>query len=285
MPRSSDDDAPRWELPVWDDELPSRSSSQTGSGWDPEPEVPRWQPRRSSAGRPGGTRSGPAPAASRADPRSRPVLPARPLVWWLAHPWVVVWALVLVAPAAALLLRALDESGFDVLLQPVLWTLVGLFVVALTVAMLASARRSVIRLILGTVATLAALGTLLWPMTQVTLGRTVCPPRAGDHLGAPAASRALEAWRRGAGAHESWRRGRADSAWLDRARTASLLDYQLVDSGCWERAAPIDATRTWHEFRVTIEDGGPASLSKSLVVHTAVDADGWKITAIEGPLP
>lgn len=285
MPRSADDDAPRWELPVWEDEPPTGSSSETGSHWDPEREVPRWEPRRGSAGRLGRGRTGLGTTASRPNPPSRPALPARPLAWWTAHPWVVVWALVLLVPAAALLLRVLDESGFEALVQPALWALVALLVVALTLAMLASARRSVTRLTLGTVATLAVLGTLLWPVTQKTLGRTACPARAGGDLGAPVASAALEAWQRGAGADAIWRSGQADRGWLDRSRAVGLLDYQLVDSGCWERVAPIDATRTWHEFRVTVEAGGPDSLSKSLVVHTAMDIEDWKITAIEGPLP
>jgi hypothetical protein len=64
-----------------------------------------------------------------------------------------------------------------------------------------------------------------------------------------------------------------------------LLDYQLVDTGCWERVAPIDVTSTWHEFRVTVQGRDQAALSKSVVVHTALGTGGWKITAIEGPLP
>ena len=85
----------------------------------------------------------------------------------------------------------------------------------------------------------------------------------------------LEAWVDGIRAR--------DRATLGRAVT--LLEYQLVGSGCWERVAPIDATRTWHEFRVTVRGSGRAALAKSVVVHTAVGSDGWKITAIEGPLP
>jgi hypothetical protein len=284
MPRSPDDDATRWELPVWEDEVPARSSSEAGLGWDTERSVPRWQPRAGSAGRPDRTPTGTTTARSRVPP-TRTALLARPLVWLLAHPWGVAWTLVVLAPGAALLLRALDESGPQVLVALVLWGLVGLFVVALTLAMLATAGRSAARLVLGTAAILAALGAVLWPVTRVTMGRTICPARAGGDLGATVAGRALQAWQRGAGGHESWRTGHADRAWLERSRALALRDYQLVDSGCWERAAPIDATRTWHDFRVTVDAGGPASLSKSLVVHTAVDGNGWKITAIEGPLP
>ena len=52
-----------------------------------------------------------------------------------------------------------------------------------------------------------------------------------------------------------------------------------------ERVAPIDARHTWHDFRVTIREGERAPLSKVVVVHTDAAGDGWKITAIEGPLP
>jgi hypothetical protein len=282
MPRSSDDDAPRWELPEWEP-LPG-SPSGSAPRWEARRETPRWQPGRGPAARgrahvDAGAASVPRVPASGASPL------ARPFVWWAAHPWIVVWVLVPLTPAAVVLLRALDESGLEVLVQPLSWLLVALFTVALALAMLTSARRSASRLAAGTVATLAALGALLWPVTQVTLGRTACPARAGADLGGPVASRALEAWQAGAGGDRGWRSGRADGAWLARSRALRLVDYQLVDTGCWERAAPIDATRTWHEFRVTVEDGGPVSLSKSLLVHTAVGADGWKIAAIEGPLP
>jgi hypothetical protein len=49
--------------------------------------------------------------------------------------------------------------------------------------------------------------------------------------------------------------------------------------------APVDTTVTWHEFRVTVEDATRTPLSKLVVVHTAADREGWKITEIEGPLP
>jgi hypothetical protein len=287
MARSSDDDdAPRWELPVWEEEPPSRSPSRGVPRWEPERDIPRRQPqRRSAAATRGRAPLGTAAASPQRVPAPKRSLVARPFAGWATHPWVVVWGLVFLAPAAVLLLRALDESGYEALVQPATWALAALFVGALVLAMMASARRSAIRLTLGTVGVLAALTVLLWPVTQVTLGRTACPARAVGDLGASVAGRPLETWQRGAGVDQGWRTGRADGAWLDRSRTIDLLGYELVDSGCWERAAPIDAARTWHEFRVTVRGGGSASLSKSVVVHTAVGADGWKITAIEGPLP
>lgn len=274
MPRLPDDDAPRWELPVW--EPPSGS---------PLDEVQRRRPRRGPAARTrAGVRTDAAPTPRAAAP-PKVSLVARPFAWWAAHPWIVSWIIVVLAPAAVVLLRALDESGFEGLVQPLAWAFGGLLLVALVLAMMSSARRSVARLALGTAAALLVLVALLWPVTQVTLGRTACPAHAGGDLGAPVAAGALDAWKRGAPGDAGWRTGRADGAWHTRSRAARALDYQLVETGCWERAAPIDAGRTWHEFRVTVRNGADAQLSKSVVVHTAVGGDGWKITAIEGPLP
>lgn len=279
MPRPSDDDAPRWELPVW--EPPADSPTADVPRWEPERDIPRWQPRR-------------GPATARIDrgatstpgvspPKATPVV--RPFAWWGSHPWIVVWVGVLLAPAAVVSLRALDESGLEMLVQPLTWVFAALFVVVLAFAMLTSARRSVRRLALGTVGALVALATLLWPVTRVTLGRTACPARAGADLGAPVASAALDAWLRGDPGDDGWRNAQADGAWRDRSRAVTLLDYRLVETGCWERAAPIDATHTWHQFRVTIRDEAQTALLKSVVIHTALVPAGWTITAIEGPLP
>jgi len=286
MPRSpEDDDAPRWELPVWE-EPPSSGPSETVPRWEPQREVPR-VPQRRGAARGGrvGVRLETASTLPRAVPAPPTSMLARPLMAWAAHPWVVVWVLVLMAPGAALALRALDESGFDGFVRPLTWGLGALFVVALALAMVVSARRSITRLVFGTVAVLVAGGLLLWPATRVTLGRGMCPPRAGTDLGAPVAAAALAAWQEGATGAGAWLNGQVDPGWRERSAGASLLAYQLGETGCWERVAPIDASRTWHEFRVTVRAGAQAALSKSVVVHTAAGQSGWKITAIEGPLP
>ena len=284
MPRSSDDDAPRWELPVW--EPPVGSPSDDVPRWEPERAVPRWRPQRGPKPRAHvEARNGSPATPSRGVPPPKASAVTRPLAWWGSHPWIVVWALVLLAPVAVVLLRALDESGLEILVRPLAWAFTALFVVALALAMLASAGRSVSRLAFGTIGALVALAALLWPVTQVTLGRTACPSRAGTDLGAPAASAAIAAWKGGTPGDEGWRDQGTDRAWRDRSRAVTLLEYQLVGSGCWERVAPIDATRTWHEFRVTVRGTGRAALAKSVMVHMAVGSDGWKITAIEGPLP
>jgi hypothetical protein len=287
-----DDDAPRWELPVYDpsEEIPR---------WEPERdvrrEVPRWQPARAqpSTPRAGMPRGGaPRPSATRAaaalparEPPKRVPFYAAPFAWWTAHPWPVLWAFVLLAPVAALALRVLDEAALTAVVTPAAWGLVLLFAIALALALMASARRSALRLVLGGVGALVTLAVLLWPVTRVTLGRTICPARAGPDLGAGVAASALEAWQGGNDGDGGWRQGRPDDTWQERTRAAGLVDYQLLATGCWERVAPIDTSRTWHEFRVTVQDGDREPLSKTVVVHTDAGGDGWKITAIEGPLP
>jgi hypothetical protein len=284
MPGKSNDDDPRWELPVWD---PSQEETPR---WSPDREVPRWQPQQRRGAAPGARTAGrKRPTSTVSTARREPPKPVSPLaapfVWWAAHPWVVLWVLIFLAPAAALLLRVIDESDFRFAVQPLAWGLCSLLVVALALAVVATARRSVIRLALGTVAALAVLGVLLWPVTHVTFGRTVCPARAGADLGARLAAGALDAWQAGDGGDARWQDGLADAAWRERSRTINLVDYQLVESGCWERIAPLDGTHTWHEFRVTVSEPERASLLKTVVIHTAAGGDGWKITAIEGPLP
>ena len=274
-----DDDAPRWELPVYD-------PSEEVPRWEEPEREPRrgataWQPRRG----PSTPRVGPAVTTSRPEPAKRVPVYAVPFTWWGAHPWAVLWALVLLAPGAVLLLRVLDESALEGLVRPVAWGLGLLFTIALALAIVTGAQRSAVRLVMGAVGALAALGMLLWPVTRVTLGRTVCPARAGADLGAAVAAGALDAWQGGTDGDAGWRRGQPDDAWRERTRASGVVDYQLVATGCWERIAPIDATRTWHEFRVTVRETDQEPLSKTVVVHTAVGGDGWKITAIEGPLP
>jgi len=289
------DDVPRWQPPEPSDDAPR---------WEPSPptrDVPRWEPpaapvetvrRWAPASR--APRRAPEPRAPRRElePRApaRPPLPAPgtlltwPLSWWKRHPWAIVWALVLLAPIAVFFLRVLDESGYDRALVPVEWALAALFVAALVVAVPATVGRSAARAALGVVGALALLAILLWPLTRVTLDRTQCPARAGVDLGVPAAVNALASWERGEAEDGVWRSGVAP-AWRDTVRGTRLIDYQLVDSGCWERVAPVDVTRTWHEFRVTVEAGGREPISKVVVVHTATERGDWKITAIEGPLP
>jgi len=281
-PPGFSDDVPRWQPPTSD----SRPDTwQRGGGdvprWDPATPVPRWQPR---AGGPVGARIG-TDEGNRRAPSVRVSPLALPFVWWRAHPWVPVWAAVSLAPVGVLLLRFADEYGADRLVEPLKWALIALLAVVLVRATVFSARRSLVRLVLGVGAAVGALAVLLWPMTQVTLGRAMCPSRAGADRGVQAAAAGIEAWQRGEPGEAAWRAGAADVAWREKARAISLLDYQLVDSGCFERVAPIDTNHTWHEFRVTVKEGERAPLSKIVVVRTAAAGSEWKITGIEGPLP
>jgi hypothetical protein len=215
----------------------------------------------------------------------RPPAVGRPPSWWRRHPWAIVWALVFVAPFAIFALRLLDESGSERLLASAVWILTALFLAALVVAVLRTIQRSVARSILGVACVLVALAILLWPLVRVTLDHTQCPARAGVDRGVPVAVGVLASWERGEADDTAWRGGTAAPGWRERVRETKLIDYQLVDSGCWERVAPVDVTRTWHEFRVTIETGAREPLSKVVVVHTVTEREDWKITSVEGPLP
>lgn len=277
---SSSDDVPRWELNPADADEPLPR-------WDPEPEVPRWQPQGRGVSR----RPGPPAARALGDAASRPAPPprvspiVRPFAWWAAHPWAVLWACVVLSPAGVILLRVVDEAGWAGAVAPLAWLLLAVLAVALVRAVLFSARRSVARLALGAVSALAVTVALLWPVTQVTLGRALCPARAGSDLGVQAAVEALRAWTRGEPGESAWRRADPSPDWRRKVGTIAVLDYRLVQSGCFERVAPIDAGRTWHDFRVTVREGERPALSKVVTVHTAAESGGWKITAIEGPLP
>jgi hypothetical protein len=282
MPGPSDD-VPRWQPPQGLDDVPR---------WEPPPptnDTPRWEPPAAPVEAP--KRRAPAPTVSRPRPdtidASRVSAPAAVprAPWWRRRPWAVVWALVLLAPLAVAFLRVLDEWEYEALLAPIAWGLAALFVVALIVAALATVQRSAARAVLGVAGALIAVAILLWPVTRVTLDHTPCPARAGVDLGVPTAVSALASWERGEADDAAWRGGAAGPGWRDKVRQTKLIDYQLVDSGCWERVAPVDVSRTWHEFRVTIAGGEAEPLSKMVVVHTASERGDWKITSVEGPLP
>jgi hypothetical protein len=283
MPGPPDDDAPRWE-PTW--ESPGRGAP---SQWDPDTDVPRWDPAAETPRWTPPVETAPGARFEAPAPRPAPIPPGvagGPLAWWRSHPWIPVWALVLGLPLLGVALRLLDESGHEGFVAPLAWTYGALGVAALAMAALARAGRSPLRLALGVAGALVASVVVLWPVTQITLGRTSCPARAGPDLGVPIAAAALEAWRQGKTGEGGWRGGLADTAWTERARRFGVVEYSLVESGCWERVAPVDGGRTWHEFRVTVQAGEDRPLSKVVVVHTVRDDDrGWKITAIEGPLP
>ncbi len=94
----------------------------------------------------------------------------------------------------------------------------AVFVVALALAMVVSAGRSVARALLGTVTLLTAVGLALWSVTAVTLGRTPCPRHAGPDPGAGTAAAALGGWQSGAGSDPLWRTGLSSAPWIERTR-------------------------------------------------------------------
>jgi hypothetical protein len=197
----------------------------------------------------------------------------------------VLWLVVFALPLVAIAMRVLDESDHQALVAPLGWIFVVLAATAVAVAAVVRWPRSAARTALGLGGAVVVAVILLVPVTRVTFGRTPCPSRAGPELGAPVAAGALEAWRGGDSGSAGWRDGVVDAGWSERARTFRVLDHQLVQSGCWERVAPVDDRFTWHEFRVTVQRPEDNSLSKIVIVHTERGGEGWKITAIEGPLP
>ena len=205
-------------------------------------------------------------------------------MWWGNHPWVIVWIAVFLSPFMVLFLRVVDESWSPRLVVPFEWALWGLFAIALLLGLLVTSARSAARAVGGLLFAVLAVGVLVAPLTHVTLGRGGCPPRAGKDLGVAAAATVLEAWQSGQPGADAWR-GEPDASWQERARRIALLEYRLIDSGCWERVAPISASSTWHEFRVTVKEPERAPLSKIVLVHTEKDGGGFKVTAVDGPLP
>ena len=261
--------------------VPHRELRPDVPRWDPAANVPRWQP--------------PVPdapvaifddeTATRPTPIVRVSPLSQPFVFWRAHPWLIVWLCVFLMPVAVVLLRIADDEGFEGLVALLQGAFLASFAMALLRGVLFSARRSAVRLGVGVAAALGVAAMLLWPMTQITLGRVICPARAGSDRGVQAAAVALQAWQRGESGSRAWRGGEPDAGWLETARRIRLVDYQLVETGCFDRVAPIDAHRTWHDFRVTIREGARAPLSKSVVVHTVTERGAWKIAGVEGPLP
>lgn len=210
---------------------------------------------------------------------------AVPFLWWAAHPWVVVWVSVFVSPLLVVLLRVLDDAGHSGLVAPVQWLAIGVFLLALVFGVAATWPRSTVRTVVGAGLAVAVMLLFVLPTTQVVLGRTECPARAGTDLGAGSATAVLEAWSKGAAGDAAWRADTATAAWKERVRTTTLDDYRLVSSGCWERVAPVRVSPTWHEFRVTVREAERAPLSKIVIVHVANDGGAWRVTGIEGPLP
>ena len=195
------------------------------------------------------------------------------------------WIAVLLSPFVVVLLRLVDDAGHRSFVTPLQWLAIALVVIALAIAGVTTSRRSALRAASGLALAVAGLFLLVLPTTHVVLGRTACPPRAGQELGLGTAIAVVEAWSRGEAGDPVWTGGEASGAWKEQVRRLRLEEFRLIDSGCWERVAPVPDSPTWHEFRVTVREGTLAPLSKILLVHVATEGGGWKVTGIDGPLP
>jgi hypothetical protein len=206
-------------------------------------------------------------------------------MWWAAHPWIVVWMCVFLSPFVVVVLRVLDDAGYRRMVAPLQWLAIGVLVIAVVLGVAVTSRRSALRAMSGLAFAVAGVLLLVLPTTNVMLGRTACPTRAGHELGMSTAVAVVEAWGKGEAGDAVWSGGEASPAWKERVRTLSLEEFRLIDSGCWERVAPVRESPTWHEFRVTVREGTLAPLSKILLVHVAAEGGAWKVTGVDGPLP
>ena len=203
-------------------------------------------------------------------------------MWWRRHAWIPVWIAIVLTPAALLSLRLIDDTGFALVLTPLLIGMIVLFLAMLAVAVRASATHSVPRALAGGGGALLAAGLLALAMIHV-IGQRSCPERMGVDRGIQVAAQMLDAWRKGEAAPaDVWARAAAADAWRGRVGKLTLIDYKVVDSGCWERLAPVATKRTWHEFRVTVQQGDDR-FSKVVTVHTHATRGDWHITEVEGP--
>jgi hypothetical protein len=194
-----------------------------------------------------------------------------------------VWGAVLLTPAVLLSLRVVDDSDIAVLVQPILGVMILVFLGIVAVAIRRSASVSPLRTLAGTVGALLAVAVIAVPMTHV-IGQRSCPERMGPDRGLQVSAQMFEAWRRGGALPaELWASPALADEWRARARPLTLLDYKLVDSGCWERLAPVTTDKTWHEYRVTVRRGDADAFSKVVTVHTGAARGGWAISGVEGP--
>jgi hypothetical protein len=196
-----------------------------------------------------------------------------------------VWVAVFLTPAALLSLRLIDDTGLALLVPAVLVAMIVLFAAMLVIAVGTSAPSSISRAFGGAASAVLTAILLTLPMVHV-IGQRACPDRMGADRGAETSMRMLEAWRRGEPApSDVWASADAADDWKPRAAQSALRDYRLVASGCWERLSPVTTTKTWHEFRVTVQQGDGEAFSKTLTVHTRATRDGWRIVGVSGPDP
>lgn len=192
---------------------------------------------------------------------------------------------VVLSPIVVVLLRLLDDAGYDAIVAAVRWFAIGVVVITVVLAVSVTSRRSVVTAVSHLAFAIAGLLLLILPTTHVVLGRTECPPRAGEELGRGTAVAVLEAWSKGDTIDAVWSGGAASPAWKQKVGTLRLDQFVAVQSGCWERLAPVKTSSTWHEFRVVVREGTLEPLSKLVVVRVANEGGAWKVIGVDGPLP
>jgi hypothetical protein len=206
----------------------------------------------------------------------------RPFAWWRRHAWTPVWIAVVLTPAALLALRLIDDTTVALLVPSALVLTVLLFLAIVGTAVRTSARRSLPRALVGGGGAVLAAALLALPMTHV-IGQRACPEHMGPDRGVQVTTQMFDAWRKAAPPPaDIWTSAAVADAWKARVDKLALVDYKLVESGCWERLAPVTTGQTWHEFRVTVRRGDGDRFSKIVTVYTRAARDGWAIAEIEG---
>ncbi len=195
---------------------------------------------------------------------------------------MAVWMAVALAPVALFALRLIDDSAVALLVPSALALMIVLFLVVMGAAVRAAAGASLPRALAGAGGALLAVVLLTLPMSHV-IGQRACPERMGVDRGVQVSSQMLDAWRNGERPSVAvWNDLGVADAWRTQIAGLRLIDYKLEDSGCWERLAPVTTTRTWHQFRVTVQRGDGERFSKVVTVHTRAARDGWRVAEIEG---
>jgi hypothetical protein len=209
----------------------------------------------------------------------------RPFAWWGRHGWIPAWITVFLTPAALLALRLIDDTAVALLVEPALIVMVVVFLAIVGVAVRTSARRSLPRALAGGGGALLAAGLLALPTIHV-IGQRSCPEWMGADRGLQVTTQIFDAWRKGEPPPaDVWAAHAVAEAWKARVGTLTLVDYKLTDSGCGERLAPVTTKKTWHEFRVTVQQGDGDRFSKLVTVHTRAARGGWTIAEFAGLEP
>src|SRR5439155_2259659 len=132
---------------------------------------------------------------------------------------------------------------------------------------------SLARTLAGAAGAVLAVGLLTLALIYV-IGQGAWLELMGVDRSVRVVARMVDAWRNGERPSVAvWNDLGVADAWRTQIAGLRLIDYKLEDSGCWERLAPVTTTRTWHQFRVTVQRGDGERLSKVVTVHTRAARD------------